>query len=103
MHTVAPVSYTHLHIRYDEEEGCQIIANPEGCLYLARAFRALALAPSPGAHLSLDYDLPPMVGETYPAMLYIDVYKRQGSAAQWSLNIARVHPGDPGHRHRSGE
>ena len=61
-----------VHIRYDEEEGCQIIANPEGCLYLARAFRALALAPSPGAHLSLDYDLPPMVGETYPAMLYME-------------------------------
>lgn len=61
-----------IHIRYDDEEGCQIIANREGCLYLTRAFRVLALSSQPGARLQLDYDLPPMVGETYPAALYME-------------------------------
>lgn len=61
-----------IHIRYDEEEGCQIIANPEGCLYLTRAFRLLSLAPKPGAHLHLDYEMPPLVGETYPAAFYME-------------------------------
>ncbi len=61
-----------IHIRYDDEEGCQIIANPEGCLYLTRAFRALSLSKEPGAHLHLDYDMEPMVGETYPAALYVE-------------------------------
>ncbi len=69
-----------INIRYDEEEGCQIIANPEGCLYLTKAFRALALAKEPGAHIRLDYDLPPMIGETYPASLYMeddDYFRRE--------------------------
>jgi hypothetical protein len=61
-----------VHIRFDEEEGCQIIANPQGCLYLTRAFRALSMSPAPGAHLHLDYGVAPMVGETYPAVLYME-------------------------------
>ena len=82
-----------VHIRYDEDEGCQIIANPEGCLYLAKAFRALALAPNPSAHLHLDYDLPPMVGETYPAALYVesdDYFARELENASLNGNLIEV-------------
>jgi len=89
-----------IHIRYDEEEGFQVIANPEGCLYLTRAFRLLSLAPGPGAHLHLEYDLPPVVGESYPAVLYMednDYFEREvenPAAAGSLLPIREVLPAD---------
>ena len=61
-----------IHITFEDMEGIQVIANPEGCLYLARVFRALAMSKLPGEHIHLSYGEPPLEGESFPAVFYME-------------------------------
>lgn len=87
-------------IRFDEMEGCQIIANPSGCLYLSRAFRALSQAKLPGEHLHFFYGEPPLFAESYPAVLYneddayLDSLVEDGGEAtyEWPITPRNLDP-----------
>lgn len=91
-----------IHITFEDVDGCQIIANPEGCLYLARAFRALSTSKLPGEHIHLLYGEHPLKGESYPAVLYMEdnayfLPMEQGTAeegTEWPVVKREIHPKD---------
>ncbi len=61
-----------LHLRFDENEGVQLIGNPEGLLYLSRVLKNLSQARSAGEHITLNYGEPPLSGESYPLAAYVE-------------------------------
>jgi hypothetical protein len=90
-----------VHIRFDDEEGCQIIVNKEGALYLTRAFRALSMTRMVGDHIHLYYGEPPLAGDSYPAILYLeddkyfdntDEEEGVGSLVEWPIIRREIDP-----------
>lgn len=98
-----PSDRERIHVRFDESEGCQIIANAEGALYLARAFRALSTAKLIGDHIHFFYGEPPLIGDSYPMVLYLedDAYFDNtdeeggvGSPGEWPIQKRDIDPAD---------
>lgn len=98
-----PTQRERIHVRFDDAEGCQIIANPEGALYMARAFRALSSAKLVGEHIHFYYGEPPLVGDSYPVVMYLedDAYFDDtdedgiiGSPSEWQIEKRDIDPSE---------
>lgn len=61
-----------IHIAYDYNEGPIITGNPEGLRYLSELLEILAGAPMVGEHFHLYWDQPPLSGETYGLVAYVE-------------------------------
>jgi hypothetical protein len=61
-----------LHLRFDENEGVQIIGNQSGLMYLSRVLKNLSQARIAGEHITLAYGEKPLMGESYPMAAYVE-------------------------------
>jgi hypothetical protein len=93
-----------LHLRFDENEGVQIIGNQSGLLYLSRVLKNLSQARSAGEHITLGYGEKPLIGESYPLAAYVEddsyftdiaeLIPPDGSAIEPELNKKEINPND---------
>jgi hypothetical protein len=93
-----------LHLRFDENEGVQLIGNQSGLMYLSRILKNLSQARSAGEHITLGYGEKPLVGESYPLAAYVeddsyfadiaDLIPPDGSALEAEPERKEINPND---------
>jgi hypothetical protein len=93
-----------LHLRFDENEGVQLIGNQSGLMYLSRVLKNLSQARSAGEHITLGYGEKPLVGESYPMAAYVendsyfadiaDLLPPDGTEAEQEPDRKEVNPND---------
>lgn len=83
--SIVPVpSEARLHLAYQAEVGPVLSGNVAGLKYLAELILTLAQAPLDGEHVQLDWNHPPVIGDSYGLLVYreADAWFEEG-ADEW--------------------